>query len=39
MDRCDKLEKALAKEVKQRKILEGMLYGHVKMHVEKGYPV
>lgn len=38
-ERCDKLEKKLAKEIKDRKILEGMLYGHVKMHIEKGYPV
>lgn len=37
--RCDKLERALAKESKQRKILEKMFYGHVEQHVKRGYPV
>jgi len=38
-ERCDKLEKKLAKERKQRVILEKMFYGHVEQHVERGYPV
>ena len=39
MDRLDKLEKRLAKEVKDRKILEKMFYGHIEQHVKRGYPV
>lgn len=38
-ERCDKLERALAKEVKDRKILECMFYGHVEQHVKRGHPV
>ena len=38
-ERCEKLEKALAKANKQRNILEKMFYGHIEQHVKHGYPV